>query len=84
MSPETQKKREFCAFVDEIDFLVSFLLIRDAARPVLFEEDKIQFQRNQVAGMATVEAHQFYRGKRGAEFFEQRFVEAVPHLAEWG
>lgn len=79
MVPKGQEKGELYAFIDKVNFFLRFALINDVARPALLEKNEIQFQRNHVAGVAAVEAHQLDGWKRRTKFFEEGFVETTPH-----
>lgn len=76
MVPETQKKRQFGALIDKIDFLIGRLLINNATNPVLLKQQEMQAYMNNIAPLAAVKTDDIDGRKRWIQLLEQRLSKA--------
>jgi hypothetical protein len=78
--PIAQKKGQFRTFIHKKNLFLGRLLVSDTACPLLFEKQKIQFQRYDILTQAAVKLQHFDRGKGRGEASKKSFVKASPNL----
>lgn len=80
MLPAFEEKGQLNPFVYEEELFRSFFILRNFTGPHLSEEQKIQFKRYDISGLAAIKAHEAYFRKGRVELEKQITIEAGYHI----